>query len=175
LNGLVVAAGKAPVRIAFALEQLRDLKLQAIAAREHQGDFADAVLRMVYAAIRAGKRIDAQAFAAAREIWTRHERFAGLTRERFIAKAREAALMVALNEAAALDSLPALLPSAADRAEALHIIDRIIELHPDTAGAMRAVGQRVERILRDETAPSRPRKRNASGTARKRRAVPLGQ
>ena len=50
-----------------ALEQLRDLKLEAIAAREHEGGFADAVLRVIYAAVKAGKRVDAQAFTAARE------------------------------------------------------------------------------------------------------------
>ncbi len=138
---------KPPTSRRRALGQLRELKLQAIAAREHQGDFADAVLRVVYCAIKAGKRIDAQAFAAAREIWARHERFADLDRERFIEKAREAALMVAFDEETALASLPALLPSAADRADALHIIDRIIELHPDTAGKMQRVLIRVESLL----------------------------
>lgn len=140
-------SNKPPASRRRALEQLRDLKLQAIAAREHQGDFADAVLRMVYAAIKAGKRIDAQAFAAASEIWTKHERFAGLKRERFIEKAREAALMVAFDEDTALDSLPALLPTETDRVEALHIIDRIIELHPDAAGELAAIRSRVDEIL----------------------------
>jgi len=165
-------ARKPPASRRRALEQLRDLKLQAIAAREHQGDFADAVLRVVYCAIKAGKAIDAQAFAAAREIWTKHERFAGLERDRFIEKAREAALMVAFDEQTALQSLPALLPSARDRADALHIIDRIIELHPDTAGAMAGVRQRVERILQPVRA--RPAKPRSSG-AKRSRAELLGQ
>ncbi|MDT8449580.1 MAG: DUF3141 domain-containing protein [Wenzhouxiangellaceae bacterium] len=130
-----------------ALEQLRDLKLKAIAAREHRGDFADAVLRMVYAAIKAGRRVDAQAFAAAREIWDKHERFAGLERDRFIEKAREAALMVAFDEDSALAALPELLPSQTDRDDALHIIVRIIELHPDTAPELEAVRARAEALL----------------------------
>lgn len=135
-----------------ALEQLRDLKLRAIAAREYQGDFADAVLRIVYAAIKAGRRVDAQAFAAAREIWTRHERFADLDRDRFIEKAREAALMVAFDEEAALRALPRLLPEQSDREDALHIVDRIIELHPDTAAELNAVRERVEALLAETAA-----------------------
>ncbi|MDZ7839863.1 MAG: DUF3141 domain-containing protein [Gammaproteobacteria bacterium] len=130
-----------------ALEQLRDLKLQAIAAREHEGGFADAVLRVIYAAIKAGRRVDAQAFAAAREVWTAHKRFADLDRDTFIRKAREAALMVAFDEPAALEALPRLLPEPADRKEAMRIIDAIIALHPRVAPEVRDVQTRVERIL----------------------------
>jgi len=130
-----------------ALEQVRDLKLAAIAAREHEGGFADAVLRVIYAAVKAGKRVDAQAFTAAREIWMKHERFRVLDRDAFIEKAREAALMVAFDEDAALEALPRLLPTEKDRTDALHIIGRIIELHPETAPEVREVQKRVERIL----------------------------
>jgi len=129
------------------LRQLRELKLRAIAAREQDGDFADAVLRVVYCAIKAGRRIDAQAFAAAREIWQGHERFAELHRDEFIEKAREAALMVAFDEEAALAALPKMLASEKDRADALYIIKRIIELHPDTAGELEQVLARVQDIL----------------------------
>jgi pimeloyl-ACP methyl ester carboxylesterase len=130
-----------------ALDQIRDLRLEAIAAREHQGGFADAVLRVVYAAIKAGKRVDAQAFAAARELWDRHPRFADLDRDSFIRKAREAALMVAFDEEAALAALPRLLKTAGDRDEALEIIARIVELHPDVAPEMLDIQARVEDIL----------------------------
>ena len=130
-----------------ALEQVRDLKLAGIAAREHEGGFADAVLRVIYAAIKAGKRVDAQAFTAAREVWMKHERFRVLDRDAFIEKAREAALMVAFDEDAALDALPRLLPGEEDRKDALHIIGRIMELHPKVAPEVREVQQRVERIL----------------------------
>lgn len=137
-----------------ALEQLRDLKLQAIAAREHEGGFADAVLRVIYAAIKAGRRVDAQAFAAAREVWTAHKRFADLDRDTFIRKAREAALMVAFDEPAALEALPRLLPDPADRKEAMRIIDAIIALHPRVAPEVRDVQARVERILGLDTQPA---------------------
>jgi len=138
-----------------ALEQLRDLKLEAIAAREHAGGFVDAVLRVVYAAIKAGRKVDAQAFAAAREIWTAHPRFADVDRDTFIRKAREAALMVAFDEPAALEALPRLLPDHKDRDEAMHIIGQMIELHPVVAPAVRDVQKRVREILGDngETDP----------------------
>jgi len=102
---------------------------------------------VIYAAVKAGKRVDAQAFTAAREIWMKHERFRVLDRDAFIEKAREAALMVAFDEDAALEALPRLLATEKDRADALHIIGRIIELHPETASEVRQVKQRVERIL----------------------------
>ena len=130
-----------------ALDQIRDLRLEAIAGREHEGGFADAVLRVVYAAIKAGRRVDAQAFAAAREIWDRHPRFADLDRDTFIRKAREAALMVAFDEEAALGALPRMLPTADDREQTLEIIARIVELHPDVAVEMQDIQARVEDIL----------------------------
>ena len=55
--------------------------------------------------------------------------------------------MVAFDEDAALEALPRLLPTDDDRAEALHIIGRIIELHPDVAAEMHDVQARVEDIL----------------------------
>lgn len=131
-----------------ALEQLRYLKLDAIASREHEGGFVDAVLRVIYAAIKAGGQVDAQGFAAARELWTSHPRFADLDRHTFIRKAREAALMVAFDEPAALEALPRLLPDAADRKEAMRIITQIIELHPHVAPEVRRVQGRVKRILK---------------------------
>jgi len=132
------------------LEQERDLKLRAIAEREHRGTFADAVLRVVYAAIKARGGVDASAFTAAREIWTRHPRFSDLDRDAFIVKAREAAFMVAVNEQEALAALPDLLPARADREEALELLRQMLDVQPEDAPAMQAVLDQVARTLGEE-------------------------
>lgn len=130
-----------------ALEQIRDLKLRAVAAREYEGSFGDAILRVVYAAIKAGGGVDARAFTAARDIWSGHPRFEELDRDAFIAKAKEAAFMVAVDEQAALEALPKLLPGQEDREEAIELLRRMIDAHPDVAPEVSEVLERVERIL----------------------------
>jgi len=130
-----------------ALEQVRDLKLSAIAAREHQGTFGDAILRVVYAAVKARGGVDAGAFSAARDIWTRHPRFRDLDRDAFIGKAREAAFMVAVNEQEALEALPNLLPTRADREEAMALLRRMIDAPRQDAPEVAAVLDQVARIL----------------------------
>ncbi|MCA1779992.1 MAG: DUF3141 domain-containing protein [Xanthomonadaceae bacterium] len=135
-----------------ALEQIRDLKLRTIAAREHQGTFTDAILRVVYAAIKASGSVDASAFTAAREIWMKHPRFHELDRDTFITQAKEAALMVAFDEQQALEALPQLLPSKKDREQAIALIRRIIEVYPDVASEVSDVLARVEKIVGVERA-----------------------
>ncbi|MDT8410519.1 MAG: DUF3141 domain-containing protein, partial [Wenzhouxiangellaceae bacterium] len=133
------------------LDQLCDLKLRAIAAREREGSFTDAIFRVVYSAIKAGRGVDASAFAAAREVWMKHPRFEDLDREQFITEAKEAAFMVAVDEQAALEALPRLLPSESDRQDALALLRRMMEVFPEVAPEVQEVQNRVEQILERST------------------------
>lgn len=130
-----------------AYEELKRLKLEAIRGREGKGSFAEAVLRMIYAAIKAGGGIDARAFSLAREAKLNHPALAGVDDATLRREAREAALMVAFDEDEALGNLPRLLPGAAERREALDILRKLIEWRPDMAPEVRAVLARVEGIL----------------------------
>ncbi|HRY24926.1 MAG: DUF3141 domain-containing protein [Geminicoccaceae bacterium] len=130
-----------------AFHELAALKLAAFANRQKEGSFAEAILRVVYAATKATGGVDARAFVAARAVWQSHPRLAALGRERFLAEAKEAALMVAFDEERALTTLPELLPTFADREEALTVLRQIIDRRADVLPEVVALMKRVETIL----------------------------
>ena len=130
-----------------AFHDLAALKLKGLEARESHGSFAEAVMRIIYAATKATGVVDARGYRAAVEVWRNHPRFSGLGRETFQAEAKEAALMVALDEERALANLPKLLPTADDRQDALDIVRRIAGWRPDMAPEVKALLERIEVIL----------------------------
>ncbi len=135
-----------------AFHELAERKLAALANRQKEGSFAEAILRVVYAATKATGGVDARAFVAARTVWQSHPRLAELGRERFLAEAKEAALMVAFDEENALATLPELLPTPSDREAALTVLRQIIHRRPDVLPEVAALMERVETILEVQTA-----------------------
>ena len=134
-----------------AFRDLAALKLKALEARESHGTFTEAVLRIIYAATKATGVVDARGYRAAVEIWRDHPRFGGLGRETFRAEAKEAALMVALDEELALANLPKLLPKAEDRRDALDLVRKLAGWRPEMLPEVEDLLARVEVIL--ELAP----------------------
>lgn len=130
-----------------AFRELAALKLKGLGARETSGSFAEAVMRIIHAATRASGVIDARAYHAAREVWLSHPRLGELSGPAFRAEAKEAALMVALDEERALAALPLLLPSEADREEALDVVRRIVGWRQTVRPEVQAVIDRVAAIL----------------------------
>jgi hypothetical protein len=130
-----------------AFRDLAALKLKALEARETHGSFAEAVMRVVYAATKAAGVVDARGFRAALEVRESHPRLAGITPEALRAEAKEAALMVMLDEDGALANLPKLLPTAADRKDALDICRQIVSWRQDVPPEVEALMERVELIL----------------------------
>jgi len=134
-----------------AFRDLAALKLKALEAREAHGSFAEAVMRIIYAATKASGVVDARGYRAAVEVRESHPRFAGISREALRAEAKEAALMVLLDEDKALETLPKLLPTAADRRDAMAICRQIAAWRGEIPPQVRALFERVESIL--EAAP----------------------
>ena len=130
-----------------AFHELAALKLAAFKDREEEGSFAEAILRVVYAAIKATGQIDARAFIAARAVWQSHPRLAALQRHELLAEAKEAALMVAFDEERALTSLPLLLPTEADRRDALAILRQMAAWRPKMLPEVAQLMERVETLL----------------------------
>jgi pimeloyl-ACP methyl ester carboxylesterase len=130
-----------------AFREYARLKLEAIAARESRGSFVEGVLRVVNVAIRAAGGVDARAVAAAHAIKTRHPAFRDLTRAEFLREMREAALMVAFDEDAAIETLPLLLKTETERRDALAILHELARWRPDVAPEVEAVLARVATIL----------------------------
>lgn len=125
-----------------------ELKLAALRAEEREGDFAEAVLRIMYGALRyGGIAADARGFRIARKIAKKHPRFAHLSRTEWKAKARRAAFLVSFDPEGALESLPALLPQMDDRREALEVVRRIGSWRPELTPDLAKVIGRVEQVL----------------------------
>jgi hypothetical protein len=130
-----------------AFRELAALKLASFRDREEEGSFAEAILRVVYAAIKATGQIDARGFIAARAVWQSHPRLAAMQRHELLAEAKEAALMVAFDEERALTTLPLLLPTEADRRDALEILRQIAAWRPKMLPEVAQLMERVEAVL----------------------------
>jgi len=143
---------KPKVRRDRDFRELAQLKLAAFDDREQEGSFAEAVMRVIYAATKATGGVDARGYVAAREIWANHPRLASLPRAKFLAEAKEAALMVAFDEERALTTLPQLLPTPEERHEAFELLRQIAGWRPKMLPDVEALMARVATIL--EVAPA---------------------
>ena len=100
-------------------EQLLAAKFEAIRAREEQGGFAEAVLRIMLAAAQAEHMFDARGFRLAQRIKQEHPVLRELSREWVRAAAKEQAFMLRFDQERALAALPRLLPTEEERREAV--------------------------------------------------------
>jgi pimeloyl-ACP methyl ester carboxylesterase len=129
------------------LERALERKIAAIRAREQQGGFAEAVLRIMLAGAKADRMIDARGFRLAQHLAREHPRLKGLSHARLKAMAKEEAFMIRFDEEHALASLPALLPSEADRREALEVVRKVGRARGEISAEGEALLARIERIL----------------------------
>ena len=123
------------------------LKLQSLYDQSEDGDFAEAVYRIGFACLEAGKVQDARAYRMTRKIAKDHPKLKDLTRRQVKEKARRAAFIVQFDPEGALTSLPKLLPTEQDREDALSVIKQIISWRPDVAPEHAAVIAKVERVF----------------------------
>ncbi len=129
------------------LEELLEQKIAAIRAREAEGGFAEAVIRIMLAGAKAQRMIDARGFRLAQQLAREHPRLRGLSQDRLKAIAREEAFMIRFDEEHALASLPALLPNEADRREALDVVRKVGRARGALSAEGEALLARIERIL----------------------------
>ncbi len=151
------------------LEELLERKIAAIRSREAQGGFTEAVIRIALACAKAQRMIDARGFRLARQLRAEHPRLKDLSPEQAKAVAKEEAFMILFDEERALTSLPELLPSEADRREALAIVREVGRARGEISAEGEALLARVERILglepAAEPAPARRARREPAGAA----------
>ena len=138
-----------------------ELKLKSLYNESEAGDFAEAVYRIGFACLEAGRVQDARAYKMTRKIAKDHPRLKDLTRRQVKEKARRAAFIVQFDPEGALTSLPRLLPSDKERREALAVIKQIVSWRPDIAPEHAAVIAKVEDIF---GYAEKPRKK--TGTAK---------
>jgi pimeloyl-ACP methyl ester carboxylesterase len=151
------------------LEKALERQIAAIRAREAQGGFAEAVIRIMLAAAKAQRMIDARGWRLAQHLGKEHPRFRDLSPERLKAIAKEEALMIRFDEEHALASLPELLLSEADRREALALVREVGRARGEIGAEGEALLARIERILglepAAEAAPARRVRREPAGAA----------
>ncbi len=123
------------------------LKLRALYADSEPGDFAEAVYRIGFACLEAGKVQDARAYRMTRKIASEHPKMKDLTRREVKDKARRAAFIVQFDPEGALETLPHLLPTPAEQEDALAVIRGIVSWRPDIAPEHAAVIAKVEDVF----------------------------
>jgi hypothetical protein len=139
-------AGKPRARDAV-LGELLERKIAAIRARETQGGFAEAVIRIMLAGTKAQRMIDARGFRLAQHLRREHPRLKDLSHERLKAIVKEEAFMIRFDEKDALAGLPALLPNESDRREALDLVRKVRGARGEITPESEAVLAKIERIL----------------------------
>jgi hypothetical protein len=149
-------------------EELLAAKIEAIRAREEQGGFGEAVLRIMLAVAQAEHMFDARGFRLAQRIKQEHPVLRELSREWVRAAAKEEAFMLRFDQERALAALPRLLPTEEERREAVDIVRRIGYADGEITPQSEAMLDRIERILGlDQPAPAKPQQRAARGKATK--------
>jgi tellurite resistance protein len=128
-------------------ERLLKARIEAIKTRGKQGGFLEAVLRMMLAVAQAEHMFDARGLRLAQRIRQEHPELRRFTREQIKAAAKEAAFILRFDQERALAALPLMLPTEAERREAVEIVRRIGhadgEITPESEGVL----AKVERIL----------------------------
>ena len=138
------------------LDEWIELKLKSLYAESEPGDFAEAVYRIGFACLEAGKVQDARAYRMTRKIAKEHPRLKELSRRQVKEKARRAAFIVQFDPEGALRTLPTLLPGREEQEDALAVIRGIVSWRPDIAPEHTGVIEQVERVFAhaNENAPA---------------------
>jgi tellurite resistance protein len=144
-------------------------RIEAIKTREAEGGFVEAVLRIMLAAARAERMVDARGLRLAQRIKQEHPVLSQIPRERIRAVAKEEAFMLRFDEERALNALPALLPTEQERREAVEIVRRIGYADGVITPESEAVLTRIEAILGLDRAQAPAERKPAPGRSGARR------
>jgi len=128
-------------------ERTLQAKIVAIKAREEQGGFAEAVLRIMLAVAQAEHMFDARGLRLAQRIKQEHPELKRIPREQVRAAAKEEAFMLHFDQERALAALPLMLPTEDERREAVDIVRRIGYADGEITPESEAMLGEIERIL----------------------------
>ncbi len=169
LRGAYADARKPRARDEHA-EKLLQARIEAIKTREEQGGFAEGVLRIMLAVARAERMVDARGLRLAQRIKQEHPVLSRIPRERIRAAAKEEAFMLRFDEARALAALPMLLPTEAERREAVEIVRKIGYADGVITPESEAVLAKIEQILGLDPASGEPAPPSGTSSTSKARA-----
>jgi pimeloyl-ACP methyl ester carboxylesterase len=119
------------VKAEKAAEEQARAELAALRGEFERGGFREAVARMLIAVIKKRGAIDRRSFMIAHELSEHQPDKTVLTEDDLHSLLAEQALLMQLDPEAALQALPRLLRSDADRQRAVAIVGRVMMLEPD--------------------------------------------
>ncbi len=118
-----------------AAEEQAKAELAALRGEFERGGFPEAVARMLIAVMKKRGAIDRRSFMIAHEISEHQPDLPVLTEADMHTLLARQTLLMQLDPEAALKALPRLLPSQADREQAVALVARIMMLEPDLSDA----------------------------------------
>ena len=122
-------------------------KLATIKSRCREGDFDHGLVRILVSGIKASPGVDPRAFRAARAVWKRENLFVGRTRAEVLRIVKEEAFLLQFDREHAIETLPDLLKTQAERQRAVAIAREVMSWRPDLLPQMEEVLSTVEAVL----------------------------
>jgi pimeloyl-ACP methyl ester carboxylesterase len=122
------------------LEALLERHLKEVRADAERGGIPEAILRILLACMQAGGGADVHAARLAEQARRRHDELKKLSHQQVKEIVRKQALLVRFNPELAMETLPKLLPTLADR-------DQVIEFVRDLVGQLDAVRPEIADVL----------------------------
>ncbi len=119
------------VQVEKAAEEQAKAELAALRGELERGGFPEAVARMLIAVMKKRGAIDRRSFLIAHELSEHQPDRPELSEADVHSLAAKQALLMQLDPEAALEALPRLLPSQADREQAVALVARVMMLEPD--------------------------------------------
>ena len=128
-------------------EEQAKVELAALRGEFQRGGFPEAVARMLIAVMKKRGAIDRRSFMIAHELSEHQPDLPELSEADLHSLVAKQTLLIQLDPEAALEALPRLLPSQADRERAVAIVARIMMLEPDLSDPDSPAAKMVKKFL----------------------------
>ncbi len=128
-------------------EEQAKAELAALRVEFERGGFPEAVARMLIAVMKQRGAIDRRSFMIAHELSEQQPDLPAISEAELHALVAKQTVLMQLDPEAALKALPRLLPSGADREQAVAIVGRVMMLEPALCGPDSPAAKMVQKYL----------------------------
>jgi hypothetical protein len=132
-------------------------KLEAIRGRCREGGVEQGLVRLLAAGVAASSAVVRAAMQAARTVWKRERLFTGLSRRQLLRVVKEEAFLLEFDRAYAIETLPELLRTRAERERAVAIAREVLAWRPDLLPRLQEALTRIETVLGLDHPPAPPK------------------
>ena len=146
-RSLLPARAAVEARAEKMAEEQSKAELAALRGEFERGGFPEAVARMLIAVIKKRGAIDRRSFLIAHELSEHRRDLPEISEADLHSLVAKQALLMQLDPEAALEALPRLLPSEADRERAVAIVARVMMLEPELSDPDSPAAKMVQKYL----------------------------